>query len=72
MGQSEGKKDKTDRATGVGRRTREETIKWSSEIPDRGETSDLPGLPWGVIITDRGGGRGAYFQSKTVNQRLYK
>ena len=43
--------DKTERVTGLGRRTREEIAKWnqmtSLEIPDRGEASDIPGLPSG-------------------------
>ena len=37
------------RAKGPGRRTREEIVKWnrndSLEIPDKGETSDISGLP---------------------------
>ena len=43
----------TERATGLGRRTNEEfnIEKWdqteSPEIPDRGETSEIPGLPSG-------------------------
>ena len=42
------------RATGLGRRTREEIVeKWdqsgSPEIPDREETSEIPGLPSGVL-----------------------
>ena len=46
-------KDKTEKVIGLGRRTREEIVKWnqnndSPEIPDRGETSDIPGLPSGV------------------------
>ena len=45
-------KDKTERATGLGRRTEGGDIeKWdqteSPEIPDRGETSEIPGLPSG-------------------------
>ena len=53
MGQKQ-KKDKTEIATRtMGRRTKEEIIeKWdqteSPEIPDRGETSEIPGLPSGV------------------------
>ena len=56
MGQKQ-KNYKTERATGLGRRTREETYieKWdqtdSSEIPDRGETSAIPGLPSGAKVT---------------------
>ena len=40
-------KDKTERVTGLGRRTREDKVESndSPEIPDRGETSDIPGLP---------------------------
>ena len=36
---------------GVSRRTREEIVKWNqmtAETPDRGETSDIPGLPPGT------------------------
>ena len=45
-------KDKPERATGLGRRTREENIeKWdqtdSPEIPDRGETSEITRPPFG-------------------------
>ena len=44
-------KVKTERVTGLGRRTREETAKWNQMtalmIPDRGKTSDIPGLPLG-------------------------
>ena len=49
----------TEIATGVGRRTRERDNieKWdqtgSREIPDRGETSESPGLPSGVGIGNR-------------------
>ena len=47
------KKDKTERVTGLGRRTREETAKWNQMTALRfqtggGETSDIPGLPWGA------------------------
>ena len=39
------------RATGLGKRTREEIENWDQtgilEIPDRSETSDIPGLPSG-------------------------
>ena len=41
------KKDKTERVTGIGRRTRGDSKVESNdspEIPDRGETSDIPGL----------------------------
>ena len=42
-------KDKTETATGLGRRTKEE--KWdqtdSPEIPDRVETSEIPWPPFG-------------------------
>ena len=40
--------DKTERVTGLGRRTRGDSKVESNdspEIPDRGETSDIPGLP---------------------------
>ena len=44
-------KDKTERVTGPGRKMREAMAKWklndSPEIPDTGETSDIPGLPSG-------------------------
>ena len=46
-------KDKTQRAKGLGRRTREEIIiekrdqTDSPETPGRGETSEMPGLPSG-------------------------
>ena len=42
-------KDKTERVTGLGRRTREDKVESndSPEIPGRGETSDIPGLPSG-------------------------
>ena len=43
--------DKTERITGLGRRTREETAKWNQMTALRfhtgGETSDIPGLPLG-------------------------
>ena len=45
------KKDKTERVTGLGRRTREEMVKWNQMTVlrlDRGETSDIPGLPLGL------------------------
>ena len=49
------KNDKTKRATGLGRRTRQEIIeKWdqtdSPEIPDRVETSEIPRPPFGSWI----------------------
>ena len=44
--------DQTERATGLGRRTRGDTEKWnqtgSLEIPDRGETSETPRPPFRV------------------------
>ena len=47
------KKGKTERLTGLGRRTKGQIVKWNQydnpEIPDRGETSDIPGLPSGVL-----------------------
>ena len=45
------KKDKRERVTGLGRRTREEIAKWNqmtAQIPGRGKTSDIPGLPSGA------------------------
>ena len=49
-------KDKTERVTGLGRRTREEIAKWNQMTALRvrtggGETSDIPGLPSGVDDT---------------------
>ena len=42
------KKDQTERVTRLGRRTREETVKWNQMTALRfhtwGETSDIPGL----------------------------
>ena len=45
-------KDKTERVTGLGRRSRDSKVESndSPEIPQRGETSDIPGLPSGVDI----------------------
>ena len=44
-------KDKIERITGLGRRTREEIAKWNQMTALRfqtgGETSDIPGLPSG-------------------------
>ena len=42
-------KDKTERVTGLGRRSRDSKVESndSPEIPDRGETPDIPGLPSG-------------------------
>ena len=43
---------KTERVTGLDRRTREEIAKWNQTTAlrfDRGETSDIPGLPSGVL-----------------------
>ena len=46
-------KDKIERVTGLGRRTRKEIAKWNQmtalRFPDRGETSDIPSLPSGVF-----------------------
>ena len=46
------KNDKTERVTGLGRRTREEIAKWNQmtalRFQTEGETSDIPGLPSGV------------------------
>ena len=42
-------KDKTERVTGLGRRTREEIAKWDQITALRFQvTSDIPGLPSGV------------------------
>ena len=49
------KTDKTERAMGVGRRTRGDSKVESNdspEIPDKGETSDIPGLPSGSSYDD--------------------
>ena len=47
------KKDKTERGTGLGRKNKRGDSKVESndspEIPDRGETSNIPGLPSGVF-----------------------
>ena len=44
-------KDETERVTGLGRRTREEIAKWNQMTALRGrKTSDIPGLPSGVIV----------------------
>ena len=48
------RKDKTERVIGLGRRTRQEIVKWNQmtarpEIPNRRETSDIPGLPSEVL-----------------------
>ena len=49
------KKDKTERATGRGRRTREVIAKWNQMTALRfqtgGKTSDIPGLPVGRSAT---------------------
>ena len=48
-------KDKTERVTGLGRRTREEIVKWNQMTVLRfqtgggGETSDVPSLPLGSL-----------------------
>ena len=45
------KKDKTERVTWLSRRTREEIVQNDNpEIPDKGELSDIPGLPWGSFV----------------------
>ena len=46
--------DKTERVTGLGKRTTDSKVESndSSEIPDREETSDIPGLPAGGSIDD--------------------
>ena len=55
MGQKQKKVSKTERATGLGRRTRGDIEKWdqtdSPEISDRGETSGIPGLTSGELFT---------------------
>ena len=46
------KKDKTERVTGLGRRTRDELVKWNQMTAlrsKRGETSDIPSLPSGGV-----------------------
>ena len=44
--------EKTEGVTGLGRRTREERVKWNQMTALRfetgGETSDIPGLPSGT------------------------
>ena len=49
--------DKTERLTGLGRRTREQIAKWNQMTALRfqtvGETSDIPGLPSGGIKKDK-------------------
>ena len=58
---SRAERDKTERATGLGRRTKEEIYieTWdqtgSPEISDMVETSEIPGLPSGVILCKRCG-----------------
>ena len=51
------KKDKTERVTGLGTKTREEIVKWNQMTTLRfhtgAETSDFPGLPSGVDIMHR-------------------
>ena len=50
------KKDKTERVIGLGKRTRGDSKVESNdspEIPDREETSDIPGLPSGVVTGSR-------------------
>ena len=45
------KKDKTERVTGLGRRTRDKIVKWNQMTPLRfqtgGETSGIPGISSG-------------------------
>ena len=52
-GQAGRKKDKTERVTGLDRRTGEKIAKWNQMTALRfqtgGETSDIPGLPPGVL-----------------------
>ena len=56
MDQQAEKKDNTERVTGLGRRTREEIVKWNQMTALRfqtgGETSDIPGLPSGGLLID--------------------
>ena len=51
------KKDKTEKVTGLGRRTREEIAKWNQMTALRfqtgGETSDIPGLPSGATDIEK-------------------
>ena len=51
------KKDKTERVTGLGRRTREEIVKLNQMTTLRfqtgGETSDIPGLPSGILTVEK-------------------
>ena len=53
MGQQT-EKEKTERVSGLGRKTREETVKWNQmtalkfKTGGGGETSDIPGLPSGA------------------------
>ena len=46
--------DKTERVTGLGRRTREEIVKWNQmtalRLQTGGEISDIPGLPSGAFL----------------------
>ena len=49
--------DKTERVTGLGKKNKRGDSKVESndspEIPDRGETSDIPGLPSGWGLNNR-------------------
>ena len=52
-----GRNDKTERVTGLGRRTREEIARWNQMTALRfqtgGETSDIPSLPSGLVMLKR-------------------
>ena len=51
------KKDKTEKVTGLGRRTREETVKWNQLTAPRfqtGERHDISGLTWGKSYESNG------------------
>ena len=52
MWASRQKKEKTERVTGLGRRTKEEIVKWNQmtalRFQTEGKTSDIPGLPSGA------------------------
>ena len=56
MDQQAEKKDKTEGVIGLGKNKRGDSKVESNdspEIPDRGETSDIPGLPSGVPLGER-------------------
>ena len=72
MGQ-QAEKGKTERVIGLGRRTREEVVKWNQMTALRfqtgGETSDIPGLPSGFPDRVRKRKRGRDRQSETERER---